>query len=320
MNYGSFYEFEEYYSILYSEKKYDKVLNLLHHANELLPKDEYEKSLFELMIYEAMIYAQTNNIEDCLAVIKKSLEEGYSLPLHWSSFNLLRERSEYEALINLNKKHLQEAKENSKFKYEVHLPKSYDRAKKHPLFFCLHGDGFGCNIKNTSWYWKANVLLEKGYIVVYTQSSQMYFHNSFGWLSDPALSRKELKDCYEQLLLDYSIDETCVLIGGFSGGATTSIDMAFNNTIPIKGVIALCPGDYLGNIELKDTMKLAERKTKIVIIEGDQATDPVVQHLLKIFKEGGLAYEYYINKGIGHEYPKDSAEKTLKAVEFIVSK
>ena len=319
MTYRSFYEFEEYYSIPYSEKKYDEALNLLHHADELLPKDEYEKSLFELLIYEAMIYAQTNNCEGCLSVIKKSLEKGYSLPLHWSSFNFLREHPEYEVLNNLNRKHLYEAKENSKFKYEVHLPKSYDRAKKHPLFFCLHGDGFGCNIKSSSWNWKADVLLEKGYIVVYTQSSQMYFHNSFGWLSDPDLSRKELKACYEQLLLDYSIDETCVLIGGFSGGATTSIDIAFHNTIPIKGVIALCPGDYLGNIELKDTKKLAERKTKMFILEGDQDTDPVVEHLLKLFKEGGLAYEYYINKGVGHEYPKDLAEKTLRAVEFIVN-
>lgn len=316
MNYRNFYEFEEYYSKPYSEKKFDEVLNLLHHADELLLKDEYEKSLFELMIYEAMIYSQTHNSEGCLAVIKKSLEKGYSLPLHWSSFNFLKEHPEYDALSNLNRNCLQQAKENSKFKYEIHLPKAYDKIKKHPLFFCLHGDGFGCNIKNTSWNWKADVLLEKGYIVVYAQSSQMYFHNSFGWLSDPALSRKELKACYEQLLLDYSIDETCILIGGFSGGATTSLDAAFHNTIPIKGVIALCPGDYLGNIELKDATKLAE--TKIVILEGEQDTDPVVQHLLMLFKESGLAHEYYINKGIGHTYPKDLAEKTLKAVEFIV--
>lgn len=319
MDYRNFYEFEEYYSIPYSEKKYDEVLNLLNHANELLPKDEYEKNLFELMIYKAMIYTQTNNSEACLTIIKKLLDNGYSLPLHWASFNFLRKYTGYEALSNLNRERLQQAKEKSKFKYEVHIPKSYDRAKKHPLFFCLHGDGFGCNLKNTSWYWKAEELLKKGYIVVYPQSSQLYFHNSFGWLSDPALSRKELKDCYEQLLLEYSIDETCVLIGGFSGGATTSIDIAFHNTIPIKGVIALCPGDYLGNIELIDAMKLAERKTKIVILEGDQCIDPVTKHLIKVFKESGLAYEYHINKGIGHEYPKDLPEKTLKAVEFIVN-
>ncbi|MDR7855138.1 hypothetical protein [Tissierella sp.] len=319
MDYRNFYEFEEYYTILFSEKKYDEALNLLHHANELLPKDEYEKSLFELMICEAIIYSQTNNTEACLRIIKNSLEKGYSLPLHRAWFDFLREHHEYEAISNLNRKCLHQAQENSKFKYEVQLPKSYDPRKKHPLFFCLHGDGFDCNIKNSSWYWKADVLLEKGYIVVYAQSSQIYFHNGFGWLSDPVLSRKELKNCYEQLLLDYSIDETCVLIGGFSGGATTSIDMALHNTIPIKGVIALCPGDYLDNIEVKDIMKLAERKTIIVILEGDQDTDPVVQHLLKLFRECELAHEYYINKGIGHDYPKDLAEKTLKAVEFIVS-
>ncbi len=319
MNFRNFYEFNEYYSIPFSEKKYDEVLNLLHHANELLPKDEYEKSLFELMFDEARIYTQTNNSDGCLNLIKKSLENGYSFPLNWARFDFLRKHPEYETLNNLNKKLLQQLKENSKFKYEVHLPKSYDPTKKHPLFFCLHGDGIGCNIRYTSYYWNPNVLLEKGYIVVYPQSSQVYCHNSFGWLSDPDLSRNELKACYEQLFLDYSIDETCVLIGGFSGGATTSINIALHNTIPIKGVIALCPGDYLDSLGVEDTKKLEERKVKIVILEGDEDTDSIVKHLLKIFKECGLAYDYYINKGIGHEYPKDLDKKTLKAVEFIVN-
>lgn len=319
MSFKNFYEFEEYYSIPFSEKKYDEVLNILHHANELLPKDEYEANLFNLMIDESRIYTCTNNSEGCINLINKALKKGFAFPLHWSNFDLLRTHPEYESLNNLNKKLLQQAKENSKFKYEVHLPKSYNTTKKHPLFFCLHGDGFNCNIKKNNWFWKPNALLEKGYIVVYPQSSQMYFHNSFGWLSDPALSRKELKACYEQLLLDYSIDETCVLIGGFSGGATTSINIAYENTIPIKGVIALCPGDYLDKVGLEDTKKLAERKTKIVILEGEQDTDPATEHILKLFKEVGLAHQYHINKGLGHWYPEDLDEKTLKALEFIVS-
>ena len=320
MGYKDFYEFEEQYSTIFSEEKYDEGLNMLLHANELLPKDEYEENLFELMIDESRIYTRTNNTESCINLIKKALEKGYSFPLHWSNFNLLRKHPEYEYLNNLNKKMLGQAKENSKFKYEVYLPKSYDSTKKYPLFFCLHGDGFHCNMKEARWWWKPDVLLEKGYIVVYPQSSQMYFHNSFGWLSDPELSRKELKNCYEELLLDYSIDETCVIIGGFSGGSTTSIDVAFENAIPVKGVIALCPGDYLDRITLEDTKKLEERKTKIVIFEGENSIDPVVKHVLKLFNEVGVSCEYHINKGIGHEYPSDLDEKTLKAMEFIVGK
>lgn len=319
MNYKNFYEFEQYYSIPFSEEKYEEVLNILLQAKELLPKEEYEENLFELMVDESRIYTRTNNSDSCINLIKRALEKDYPFPLHWPNFDLIRNHPEYESLNNLNAKLLQQAKENSKLKYEVHLPKDYDSTKKHPLFFCLHGDGFHCNMRNNSWYWKSDALLEEGYIVVYPQSSQMYFHNSFGWLRDPALSREELKACYKQLLLNYSIDETCVIIGGFSGGATTSINIAFENTMPIKGVIALCPGDYLDNMGLEDTKKFAERKTKIVILEGEQDTDPTVQHLLKLFKEVGLAHEYHINKGIGHWYPEDLAEKTLKAVEFILS-
>jgi len=80
MNYRNFYEFEEYYSILFSEKKYDEVLNILLHANELLPKDEYEENLFELIIDESRVYTQTNNSESCINLIKKSLEKGIHFP------------------------------------------------------------------------------------------------------------------------------------------------------------------------------------------------------------------------------------------------
>ncbi|EQB88776.1 hypothetical protein M918_23035 [Clostridium sp. BL8] len=114
------------------------------------------------MIDESRIYTRTNNSDSCIKLIKRALEKGYSFPLDWSNFDLLRNHPEYEALNNLNAKLLKQAKENSKLEYEVHLPKSYDPTKKHPLFFCLHGDGFRCNIKNTSWCWKPDALLEKG--------------------------------------------------------------------------------------------------------------------------------------------------------------
>lgn len=318
MNFKNFYEFQEYYSIPLAEKKYDEVLNLLHTANKLLPKEAYENNLFDLMVDEARIYTQTNNSDGCFKVIKESLEKGYAFPLYWTRFDFLRSHPEYEPINIKNEILLKQTKENSNFKYEVHLPKAYNPSKKYPLFFCLHGDGGGANIKEMNWYWKSDTFLEKGYIVVYPQSSQVYCYNYFGWLTDPVLSRKELRACYDQLLLDYSIDENCVLIGGFSGGATASIDIAFENTLPVKGVIALCPGAYLDNIQLEDTQKLSERNTKIVIIEGDQDTEPITQHLIKLFEECGLAYKYYINEGIGHSYPKDLAEKTLKAEEFIV--
>ena len=37
---------------------------------------------------------------------------------------------------------------------------------------------------------------------------------------------------------------------------------------------------------------------KVIYIEGDQCIDPVTKHLIKVFKESGLAYEYHINKGV----------------------
>ncbi|MBZ9688786.1 hypothetical protein G9F72_020915 [Clostridium estertheticum] len=38
----------------------------------------------------------------------------------------------------------------------------------------------------------------------------------------------------------YSIDDENIIIGGFSGGAIGTIDIALSDIIPIKGAIALC--------------------------------------------------------------------------------
>lgn len=320
MKYNNFFELEEDFWGYINEKQYDEALNLLHNADKLLLKEEYNNSIFELMFLEIKVYYQPNNPGKCIEVVKKAIEAGFSLPLNWRYFDIIRELPDFKTLNEENNKLLNNDKENTKLKYKVYLPKNYDKAEKYPLFICIHGDGFICNIRENSWYWKADALLEKGYIVVYPQSSQIYFHDSFGWLQDPSLSRKELKYCYDQLVKDYSIDESNVLLGGFSGGATTSIDVALHNLIPLKGVIALCPGDYLDTVEVKDAAELAERNTKIVIFEGEYALDPVVQHAIEMFNAGNVNYKYHVIKGLGHEYPKDLSEKTLKAVDFILSK
>lgn len=315
--YENFYEFQEVCEQFFEEQKYEKVLNLLHQANDLLSQNEYENKQFELLLQEAMVYTELSDEEACIEIVKKCLEKGYAFPLSWKRFEFLKKYVDYEKIYSNNEILHKALRKNSRFEYKVHLPLDYKSEEKSPVFICLHGDGFGCSMSDTQYRWKPDVFLEKKYIVVYVQSSQTYCHNCYGWLLDLEKSRNDLENIFKELLQTYNIDVEQVIVGGFSGGASMAIDLAYHRIIPVKGVIALCPGDHLEIMSVKNVRDMVLRKIKIVMVEGEKALDPVVIHLLKVFQQSGLPYRYHVEQCMGHDYPKDLCIKTLSAINFI---
>lgn len=53
-------------------------------------------------------------------------------------------------------------------------------------------------------------------------------------------AKRDIKDCYESIAVKYPVDERFILIGGFSGGAVTSVDFTMSHILPVKGFIVLC--------------------------------------------------------------------------------
>jgi len=224
----------------------------------------------------------------------------------------------------------------------VYLPEGYTAKKEYPVFFNLHGDGD--NIDSHLNHWKPDRLLKRGFIVVYPQSSEILYHDSYAWckrlfnaerieectgkneLYDGCISRGcydlahyEMRAFYEEISQKYSIDQDNIFIGGMSGGATAALEFTMANLFPIKGFITLCPELQPSSLN-KETVKMAlERGVKGVFMEGEHAR--IVddeEKMMKIFEEIGLPYQSYINKGIGHWYPEDLDEKVEKALRFIM--
>ncbi|WP_346905908.1 hypothetical protein [Clostridium sp.] len=152
---------------------------------------------------------------------------------------------------------------------------------------------------------------------MYVQYSQLYRHNGFSWTINPPISRSDIKECYNLILQEYSIDEKCVIIGGFSGGAITALDIIFANVIPIKGFITIGP-DFPKSF-IKENVKLAaERGVRGIFIEGEIIIPLEEQEeMIKAFEEVNLPYKFYVNKGIGHDIPQDLPDKLNKALSFI---
>lgn len=269
-------------------------------------------------------------------LLKNLIEKGISCPLH--AYRSLKEDPRYILLKEKNDFLMAEAQKKAKFEYIVHVPDYYSKDKEYPVFFNLHGDGD--NIEYHKQYWKPDKLLKMGFIVVYVQSSQTLYHNEYIWLNkeiylkddDMSLSERihngkceiynkvydEVMTCYNSISNDYSINHDKIIIGGFSGGAIASIDIALSDIIPIKGVVALCsvrPKRFnLDNIKLN-----REKGLKFVFMEGEKdIPEQDIEQMIEGCKKLDIPFEYYINKNIGHWYPEDLDYKLDKALNFIL--
>ncbi len=207
--------------------------------------------------------------------------------------------------------------ETSEMKYEVYTPVGYDNSKTYPLFLVLHGDGG--NIDVFSKEWTPDILLEEGFIVAYIQSSSPALTDCFEWTTDYVNSQKNITECYNILVDKYSIDLTKVYLGGFSGGCMASLNVLLNNTVPVQGVIALCPAEMYFCTE--DSLKEAAlRGAKIALFEGDKYGE--VTHHLELVASAGihnLPIMYSINKDAGHYVPENWNEQLKKGIKFITT-
>lgn len=315
MKYNKYWEFEGEITTLYNQKKYREALNLLEHASEYLPKQEFNKYLFEIMISKAEFYCHEKMHKEAINVISYLLNKGFACDDDIFDEVHLKEDIRYGELKNKNDSLLAKANEKTSFKYDVNLPVNYIEGTRYPLFIALHGDPG--NIGEFSEYWKPDEFLKKDFIFVYVQSSQLYRYDGFSWTMNPLISRNDIKECYNLLLQEYFIDDECVIIGGFSGGAITALDITFANIIPIKGFIAIGP-DFPESFTKENVKLAAERGVGGVFMEG-QVIIPLKEQeeMIKVFEDVGLPYEFYVNKGIGHAIPQDLPAKINKALSFI---
>lgn len=315
MKYNKYWELEGEITTLYNQKKYREALNLLEYASEYLPKQEFDKYLFEIMILKAEFYSHEEMYEESINVISYILNEGWACDKEIFDEVHLKADIRYVDLKNKNDSLLTKAREKARFKYAVHLPINYIEGKRYPLFIALHGDPG--NIGEFGEYWKPDEFLKNGFIVVYVQSSQLYRHNGFSWTMNPLISRNDIKECYDLMLQEYPIDEEWVIIGGFSGGAITALDITFANVIPIKGFIAIGP-DFTESFTKVNVKLAAERGVRGIFMEGEIIMPLEEQEeMIKVFEEVDLPYEFYVNKGIGHAIPQDLSNKLNKALSFI---
>ncbi|WP_291574327.1 alpha/beta hydrolase [Clostridium sp. UBA4548] len=317
MRYEKYWIMESEVNTLYNQSKYKEALTMLEKSSEYLMQDEYEKYEFNIRTSKAIFFCLENRFEEALNIMESLVSEG--LACDNDIFNMLpmKENIRYIKLKEKNNINLEKARKEAKSKFIVHAPKDYTSEKKYPLFIALHGDPG--SIDEFSQYWKPDEFLNNDFVFVYIQSSQLAIQNGYGWTGNLSISRNEIKECYKLILEQYSIDHSCVLIGGFSGGAMAAMEVTMCNDIPIKGVIVLGP-DLTESFNKENVRLASKRGVKAVLMEGEVIMhSSELEEIINTFEESGLLYKFIVNKGIGHAVPRDLSCKLSEAIQFICS-
>lgn len=295
------------------------VLELLESGLGSLPGQEFEENRFSIMHTRANLLAKCGRFEASFEILEMLVTQG--MPCGFWVFERLPFGTE-KRLIQLkraNDRLIAEMQQSAHMTYEVHCPLSQAPAGKLPLFIALHGDG-ACNLAEFRDQWTPDPFTQSGCIVLYVQSSQVRCYNGFGWLDNPEVAHRDINDAYDAVCRDYPVDRERVFIGGYSGGAITSLDVTLSRAIPVAGFIALCPEIKPGAFTEQNVVDAAKRGVRGVFWEGSLAL-PVVEEeeMARSFLAAGLPLLSMFNEGFGHEIPDDFSEKAVRALGFIQS-
>lgn len=311
MEYKSYRQIDTIVDELYAEKKYQEALELLEIARKQFPND-----LYEILWYEAVIYALLGNHERCLATLENMTSRGFFNGLEWNIFDPIRDDARFSVVLEATLRLRTAAQKTARMVYSVYTPDGYTPEHQYPLFIVLHGDGQSLEYFKSNW--EPWVLLNKGFVVVYVQSSQVTCTNGFGWIQNYEITRKDIQTAYNEVVRQYTINTDNVLIGGFSGGSIAAIEITMADTLPTRGFLALCPSLKPDSFSKENALRAVQRGVRGVIMEGEREGEvPAEQEMIEVLRETNFSYQFHLNLGIGHAFPKDFSQKLLDAVAFI---
>lgn len=285
---------------LYNEGRFEESVRLLEWALDKFP-DNRLANYYNL----ALMYTRLEQPEKAVDALLAALDGGVwfgAYAFDDGLFDPLRETARFEEFLSRNAEKRREAQKGVVSEYSVLTPAGYQENRKYPLFIALHGGGG--NMTEFKEVWKSN-LLEKEFITLFVQSSQIVSMNGYSWTEDLEISKQEIKKAYDEVLKKYPVDEKEVIVGGFSSGGVASLEIALCNTLPVKGFVVLCPAKPESfTDENVAAAKARGIRGTILTTEMDGRLDSQ-KEMEAIMKKTGLPHRFFVTPNIGHWFPED---------------
>ncbi len=289
-------------------------------ALEGLKKHKEAPNRYNLIFWKLSYhYASLKQYDKCLEILKKGQDKGlfYYLGTKERVFPPYRKEIEklegYEKFRTKNEKLKASANKTGNTEYMIQLPEHYDQNTNYPLLLIMHG-GIG-NIPDLQYNYQSEKL-SKEFIVVYTQGSR--FFGSFSRAYNHENWRNNIKNIYQQISSNYSVDTSRVILAGPSAGGYRSIELGLNNEIPAKGLLL----SFAVNPRVWDStlyIKSAKRGLKVTLLCGENDWAIQVQKKLGYwFDQYGIENRFVVFPEEGHNFPKDWEYYLNTSIEYLL--
>jgi len=290
--------------------KLDSAIFVIEYAMREFP-DYDEKASYIL----DFLYSRTNQDSSALKNWAYGLKKRYFYGLNnWHYENRFKNNPEFDILAKIDKQIGDSLNDLSHVKYEIVLPSNYSAEKGYPLLFVFHGNGR--NLQKAKGVWTSDVMKDK-FIVIYLQSYIFMNQYNYKWVQKDNKTDKEFKEIYELIIEKYNINKNQIVFSGMSAGGCIAIDYAFNQFVPISGLILNCP--VIPNVSDSLISKYIVRKNKIGIITGEKdfALNDQKELINKTDKIKGET-KITINSGIGHEFANDFSTLLDEYLKWVI--
>ena len=246
------------------------------------------------------------------AVIEKGYWYSKEYLLEDDDLDPLRDKKEFEEIIDICSNREDKAKSNAKPELKV-FKSDNNKNENKKLFMVLHGNQE--NIDMTYKYW--NNIPIKNYLLALPQSSMIEFSDAYSW-EDITKGTKEVKSHFDYIINNFKKSKNDIILGGFSAGAQIIFELIEEEYIIPKGLILMAP--WIPDITEKANVinKIKKNKIKVFLLVGDKDKDcfKITEQFIKLLKQNEISFKSKIINDLDHEYPNNFENELEDAVDY----
>ncbi len=245
------------------------------------------------------MYTRAGHYSKAIDIWKLGIEKGHYYNLNNPRYQeFYKDNVDFAAIAKIEKDKIDAAH----MKHEVILPSNYDTNKSYPTVFIFHGNNRSIETSKQSWISKT---MKDECITVFLQSYVHMDQGTFQWLPNDEKTNKEFKEIYDAVMANYAVNKKKIIFTGMSAGGRKAIEYAFNEFVPMSGLVLNCPV-IPNDIQEDAIQQFVSANKKIGIITGENdfalvAQKKLVSDIEKIEGQSKLIE----NKGLGHEFPEN---------------
>lgn len=302
-----FFRRSEAMMAFYAEGKYLDALNVTEQLAVEFPSEAATTSFWRVCLLN-----RAGKTDEALKAMSTAMDQ----MMWWSEAQLradedlasLQGLPAFETMVTECQTRQAAAQKDSKPDILIRLP---DKDEPYPLLIALHGRTSRPDLDFH--YWEP--ILQMGWMLAMPQSSQLGSPNSFVW-DDAALASEEIANQHKQLLEQYSIDKTRVILAGMSQGAGMAIQICLRGFIPVRGFLIVAPA--LKSAEnLEEMIRSARGKRGYLVVGGRDPRYEMFTQIHALLNQNGIPCEMENYPEMGHEFPKNFNQSITKALKFL---